>query len=392
MRLALVIALATACGVEPGADGQTVGARALPIIGGAPSSEGAVVAIVAGDHAQCSGVLVGQRVVATAAHCVGAGALAVLVDGELVPVTHAAKHPKWDPATWRHDFALLLVGDQASVRPARLPAVADRAQVERGARVRLVGFGHESPDGTDEHVQRSGFARIEEVTNDELVLRADPAGACYGDSGGPVFLGSSDVVVALVTGGGQGCTGLVRAVRVDPYLADPIATYVANSELGVADTGERCLDDLSCAEGSCWFPSDVPTIGYCQRACVPGTCPAGMMCSDGDCRYPLPSPGALGSACDVASDCGAGVCATESESAPSVCAVRCWPADTDPCGGDVATRCLPNEHDPGQHACVPVEPSGCRAGHDSGLPPWCVMVLVLLFWRQQSMRRDQRVR
>ena len=64
-------------------------------------------------------------------------------------------------------------------------------------------------------------------------------------------------------------------------------TYLAETGAGTAHTGDRCLHEAQCAEGPCLQAADDPSLWFCAQPC--GDCPAGMECSGGQCRWPVPS-------------------------------------------------------------------------------------------------------
>jgi secreted trypsin-like serine protease len=42
-----------------------------------------------------------------------------------------------------------------------------------------------------------------------------PGGVCFGDSGGPRFLGTSTTIVAVTSGGDMTCSGMNWSTRLD---------------------------------------------------------------------------------------------------------------------------------------------------------------------------------
>ena len=58
---------------------------------------------------------------------------------------------------------------------------------------------------------------------------------------------------------------------------------------------------MHCGEGDCIEAADEPRLSFCAIECAGSTeCPSGQECVDGDggrrCRWPEPTPGALGAA------------------------------------------------------------------------------------------------
>lgn len=145
-----------------------------------------------------------------------------------------------DPTLGAHDLAVLLFAPRTFagvdpvriVRPARLRAAGDR----HGPSFTLVGYGTEL---RDDHFYAAGYRKTARVSFDALrpdwLVTRSPAGRsprngtpCYGDSGSPLFLGRSDVQVALFHTTAGACSGPGYNQRLDtpaeqaflaPYLS-----------------------------------------------------------------------------------------------------------------------------------------------------------------------------
>ncbi|WP_131194258.1 S1 family peptidase [Lichenihabitans psoromatis] len=183
----------------------------------------------------CSGLVVAQNAVLTAAHCVPSGA-AVKVhfrDTSDAPVlldtAEIRRHPGYRAdaiKTRERSIDLALIRLPAPLPDRFRPAIfGGGPSAAIGTRYRLAGFGlTREGDATS-----SGQLRLATVTTraplSTLLLWAeDPdhrgLGACTGDSGGPVFAADSDVVVALmVWSAGRGsaqCGDLTQAIWLSP--------------------------------------------------------------------------------------------------------------------------------------------------------------------------------
>lgn len=167
----------------------------------------------------CTGSLLTDRVVVTAAHCtdgltaehlsVGQPAAPADVNGKLVPVVSIAVHPSYRPGdtgagAGTNDVALLLLAEPVGGKRVALPTAAVLRQMPSA---KLTMFGY----GLDEKGRPATGLRMASVRDMSAAVRANPpaygydlvnlvpaggyrpalkryAGACTGDSGGPLVL------------------------------------------------------------------------------------------------------------------------------------------------------------------------------------------------------------
>ena len=179
----------------------------------------------------CSGVVIGPRLVLTAAHCLADPAdtlVAVRTGGQTapIPVTATARHPGYD----RHatelrrvsvDFGL--VETSRPLEGLRVSEIADAAP-GLGAAVTLAGFGVTGETGSpsDGRLRAADLAVVAPLSKVTLWAN-DPAGTglggCHGDSGAPLFDAQSRVVavVAWTNGiGGRGCGAVTQGPLAAP--------------------------------------------------------------------------------------------------------------------------------------------------------------------------------
>lgn len=194
-----------------------------------------------GTWAYCSGTLISPTVFLTAAHCGDPGQTTAKVsfstqyqDGDTVYSGRYVPDPGYggsqsDP----HDIAVVVFSKAiAHITPAKLPTanLLDRLKDDGTlgtATFTSVGYGALAPTNgpggktytyTDTRNQASGS--FNSLNNAWLRLSQNPStgdgGTCYGDSGGPNFLGgaTSNLLVATTITGDTAC----RATNVDYRL------------------------------------------------------------------------------------------------------------------------------------------------------------------------------
>jgi hypothetical protein len=186
----------------------------------------------------CSGIVLAPEVVLTAAHCVtGASEHRVHFkapsgDPVLIEPTARLAHPGYDAGAVAGrrrsiDLALLQLPEPL---PSRFsPATLSSATPSKGAAVTLGGYGvlREGDAKSTGAFREAALAAVEPYGPGRLLLwLADPgrggAGACLGDSGGP--MATADAAVVAVTswakgGGARACGDISQGVLLGPQRA-----------------------------------------------------------------------------------------------------------------------------------------------------------------------------
>jgi hypothetical protein len=239
-------------------------APAAAIVNGAPDGEahpnvGLLAAVVpgVGFMAVCSGTLVAPDVFLTAGHCtgwlqaVGVGRAYVTFDPAASGLSNfhggtLYTHPYFnksnsDPA----DLGVLVLDEPITdVVPAELPTAGllDTMSANRGLDDQLFGavgygaIGWFKPDYPvqggkvwySDFVRRQSAPRFKALNENRIHTSQNPAlgdsGTCYGDSGGPNFIGDSSVLAGITMTGDHVC----RSTNIIYRLDTPTARWFLN--------------------------------------------------------------------------------------------------------------------------------------------------------------------
>jgi hypothetical protein len=292
--------------------GGSANARLFPLTS---DEERAIVALSltfseSGESALCSGVVVGERAVLTARHCLdldddgvwderapesAVSALVVLgspedPDAPKGPVDEVWLHPELDVAVLEVSW---LAEPSLGVTPIAMnPADMDETWI--GAPVEIAGFGE--TEFVEPAALRFAIEAVARVESSQVVVDGmGRTGACVGDSGG-ALLGRADDARILLFGvlddGDRSCVGEDFYTRADVLKGwEPLARLLPDDE-----------------------PGDIPCVGLSER----GSCERGraMYCEGG--RAQVDACVADGRACGWSS-------ADEG--------FRCVPPEEDPCEG-----------------------------------------------------------
>jgi hypothetical protein len=223
--------------------------QAGAIIGGAPDGNGhpEVGALLApvpysdGTWAACSGTLISPTVFLTAAHCefTDVTRYAVTFASSYIPGTSTTywgtwhPHPDYGPAqNDPHDIAVVILDSSVQgITPALLPAAGSLDNLEHWAEFTAVGYGAQLVTTgqvfhyADIRYVATGrlFTQNKSWLRLSMVAALGDGGTCFGDSGGPNFLGAgateTNIIAATTITGDFACVATNVDYRLDTESA-----------------------------------------------------------------------------------------------------------------------------------------------------------------------------
>ena len=207
-----------------------------------------------GTWADCTGTLIAPSVFLTAAHCdLGVARVEVTFASAFDRARSTTYWGTWhaDPAYSRsqsdpHDIAVVVLDNAIKgITPARLPAANSLAGLSAGQPFTSVGYGAFAPTNGPggktydyDDIRYVSVGTLSSVPGNDSWFRISQnastgdGGTCYGDSGGPNFLGAdaseTNIVAATTITGDTPCRSRNVDYRLDTASARAfLAQYVA---------------------------------------------------------------------------------------------------------------------------------------------------------------------
>ncbi len=195
----------------------------------------------------CSGTLISPTVFLTAAHCDEGTALVTVTFDTDYKAGDQTYTGTWysDPLyTWKendpHDLAVVVFDKPIKgITPASLPGEDSLSELSGSQQFTSVGYGaYEVTNGPGGHrylyndVRMVATGTLNSINPAWLRISMNPAtgngGTCYGDSGGPNFLGTTDIVAATTITGDAVCRSTNVTYRLDtPSARSFLSQFVA---------------------------------------------------------------------------------------------------------------------------------------------------------------------
>ncbi len=299
--------------IDRSVDGDLI-STGRPIIDGTPDYDHpATVALTQNTSGNyfCSGTLIADNVVLTAAHCTESFSPSqiyiffgnsVYESGTYRSVSDIKIHPNWNSYSLDGDISLVFLSSSAPAGydpVAPLPASMGLSSADVGETLVFSGFGQTETGSSGVKLKASGtIGNVCTTSNDcsmgsyevksgAIGYYQQTGGPCFGDSGGPAYImrNGQEYVGGVTSYGDQNCAYYGVSTSAS-YYADWIESYVnvpdvEDCENGLDDDGDGQVD---CADADC---ASHPACVVPDEICDNGIDDDGdgqVDCADGDCN------------------------------------------------------------------------------------------------------------
>lgn len=222
------------------------GNLASPVVGGTTVKRGAypdVVAVFTADGGLCTGTLLAADLVLTAGHCASAQPIEVVIDSiDLAEPDGQHRKVKWSKAypSWQgsYDVGIVMLENPVFAKQRAVAQNCTDKQLAAGTKLKVVGFGLTTKSGQGDNTRlHQATLPVDDPTcsedpscqksvapGGEFTAGGNGVDACFGDSGGPVYIKTPAglALIGVVSRGlltwGDPCGGGGVFVRADKVV------------------------------------------------------------------------------------------------------------------------------------------------------------------------------
>jgi secreted trypsin-like serine protease len=214
LSLPFAVMALSACGTgEPTSETKIINGTLAP--DGGAIEQSTVALASSNGQVFCTGTLIHQRFVVSAAHCLANYGGTVYIgfgrsrsEFKYVRAADYAVNPGYTGSFNKSVPADISVIELSQSAPAGYtPVSIYKGSLPRGSTLTLAGFGQTQAGGNGRLYYTS--VGVSSQTNNEITVYENDTGSCYGDSGGPAYVSSGGrlQVIGATSRGQSGCRG-----------------------------------------------------------------------------------------------------------------------------------------------------------------------------------------